>query len=158
MDSSILHPEMVLGLILLIVVSGTCGLVLHYKRRDLPAGTPWALEDKVLLAFGVLPLVVVGICGAVLTFLGRTRASKSSRPGDSDLASGAPAEIGESRGDQVIRIVEERGAEVERHLLEDATDDEVGARGAVLFALPSRGGALMDAGGGEGPTDPDEVA
>ncbi len=118
------------------VVSGICTAVLPFKRRSLDADAPYDTVDKVLWALGIPLLAVTGVLGLIAVTQARDEATER-REGDDDLT---PDEEltdpnAESRAEQVARVIEENAEKVERHVLEDATDDEVGARGAAVFGL-----------------------
>ena len=118
------------GLIGIVVAAGAHG-ILTFKRRDDP-DAPYDTVDKVLWGL-TIPVVAVVLIGGFIIARGR-KVGRPNKEGDDRLAPDEPVtDPGESRGDQVARIIEERAEEVEEHILEEATDDEVAAVGAGLF-------------------------
>lgn len=128
-----LDPLVIQAVVAALVVAGTAWTILYFKRRSDPSA-PYDTIDKVLWGLTVPVVAVVAVAGMI----GLASANSSERPrreGDDDLSpdeepTDPPTE---SRGDQVARIIEERAEEVEDHVLNTATDDEVAARGAALF-------------------------
>lgn len=153
MDLSNVDPTVMVVLFAAAVVSGICTAALKFKRRGLDADAPYDTVDKVLWVLGIPLLAVVGVLGIVAVTQAGGK-STERREGDDDLAPDEePTDPNaESRGEQVARVIEENAEKVEKHVLEEATDDEVGARGAALFGLgpkPDGEDAIE-----EDPTDP----
>lgn len=121
-------PIWVYALVISIVVAVVAQAILWVKRRGDPEGpydpidwTLWALTAPVLLI------------AAAVVFV-ESRRPEAGREDDDDLSPDEPVDRDEeSRTDQVIRIVEAQAEEVEDHVLNEATDDEVAGRGASIF-------------------------
>ncbi len=131
MEGIVINPIVLYVLVIVLIVAAISSTILFFKRRG-RKDEPYDMVDKVLVALG-LPLVLIGVVVAA-TALAQGNRGTSRREGDDDLAPDTPTEPpAESRGEQVVRIIEDRAEEVEDHVLNDATDDEVAARGAGLF-------------------------
>jgi hypothetical protein len=128
-----LFPAAIYVLVGIILISATSQAILTVKRWNVEANTPYDTIDKVLLFISMIVLLIGALFGI---FTASTkRPSRSSHPGDNDLA---PEDTGddkdhESRSDQVVRVIEDQADRAEKHIEEEATDDEVASRGAGLF-------------------------
>lgn len=136
-----IDPWIVAAWALLLLVSGGCSVALHFKRQKMPDGSPFDVVDRVLWVCGAPLFIFLTLLGAVVV-MGRLRgAASNQREGDTDLATDGPSSLPEeSRSEQVVRILETQAEKAEAHILEEATEDEVGARGAALFGLETRPG------------------
>jgi len=136
MDLSQVDPVFMWGLFIVAVVSVICMTVLHIKRSGVDVDTPYDTVDKVLWTMGAPPLALLGIFGLMVAAQTMKQAPKQ-REGDDDLVPDEePTDPNaESRTEQIVRIIEDNAEKVEEHVLEEATDDEVGARGAALFGV-----------------------
>lgn len=122
-----IHPAVLYGFVAVVIVAVLAWGILTIKRRGVADDVPYDTVDKVLWAL-TIPLLAVVAVGAVIGISSVKKSKKADvTPPDE------PDEPEESRSDQVIRIVDHRAEEVEDHVLHDATDDEVAARGAGLF-------------------------
>ncbi len=125
-------PALIYAGVIAIIVAATSWGILTFKRRGDP-DAPYDTVDKVLWGLTIPVLAVVVIGGFVMASQAR-KTGRLHKEGDDDLTPDEPeTDPGESRGDQVARIIEDRAEEVEKHVLEEATEDEVAARGAGLF-------------------------
>ena len=153
MDLSNVDPTLMAVLLVLAMISAACTTALKLKRQNVDVDAPYDTVDKVLWVLGIPLLAVVAIAGIVAVTRTGDKPSER-REGDDDLVPDEePTDPNaESRGEQVARVIEENAEKVEKHVLEEATDDEVGARGAALFGLgpkPDGDDAIE-----EDPTDP----
>jgi hypothetical protein len=109
------------------LVCGSIFLVRRQQRKGLPLDT----IDYVLAGFS-LPLVLLGAVGSAYIAFANDKTIR--REGDEDLTSDVPPQPPEeSRGALVARVLEDEAQRVEEHVLNEATDNEVAARGAGLF-------------------------
>ena len=115
------------GVLVLVIVSGIAWGVLKLREGNEPTTI-----DRVLKLFA-LPLLGLGLLALVL--MRNNAAGPRRMAGDDDLEPDEPTDPGdrETEGEHVRRVIEEQADRVEKHVLEEATDDEVAARGAGLF-------------------------
>jgi hypothetical protein len=147
MDGVVVNPVFAYSALALVVVAGVAWVALKAKRKGLDEDAPHDTVDKVLWAL-TIPALVVAFALGTIGMLQAKQSGPVRREGDDDLAPDEPAKPPkESESDRVVRIIEDRADEVEDHVLNHATDDEVAARGAGLFdpGTPS--------GDGDPPTD-----
>jgi len=121
-------------LVVAAIVLGLIGIgcyVLLYVRQKNRTG-PFSTLDMALF-IASFPITLVAIALGVASFSNKFGKKKPARPGDEDVDVNLPAVDVESTGDKLVRVVEANAEKVVKHLEENATDDEVAARGAALF-------------------------
>ena len=129
----------------LVICAGAWGW-LQLSEKGLVQSNPTV--DKVL-KFAAIPLgILVTVLGFVALGKGLVGKKKVVHGGDNDLAPDVP-EVDpnrETEASHVRRVIEETATRAEEHVLEEATDDEVAARGAALFdpGLPTMTDVLED--------------
>ena len=117
------------------VISVASTAILRSRRGKVQRGTPYTTLDKVLFVLGIPMIFIIGV-SALLLMAGATQRPVNRREGDNDISLDDPPETpDEGKGEGIARVIEDRAEKVETEILEEATDDEVGSRGAKVYGL-----------------------
>lgn len=107
------------------IISSSCAVALWIRRSD--AKGPFTTID-IALAIGAAPFALVFLIASVIGIK-----NLFSRESDPEPGVVVDTHEGPSSSEHVDEVVGDIAERTETHIREDATDDEVAARGAALF-------------------------